>query len=130
MKLLRTNRKTALVAGVALIGATLAGCDTTTLVTQVASVEQQVQSDTQLACGFIPTVATIAALIPGVGIAVADAATIASAICTAIKNAPVPSASARMRSLRMGGAAGPAVAFGPVTLPNGQQITISGQFVR
>jgi hypothetical protein len=105
----------------------LAACGTTAQTTaSIASVEAQVQADTNLACGFIPTIATIAALIPGVGSGVAAGTSIANVICSAISSAPVPkTASAKLRSVSTGV---------PVTVTtikvNGQLVPISGTFTR
>jgi hypothetical protein len=79
----------------------LAGCGTTstTLTNDIASIEAQVQADTNVLCGFVPTAATIAAFIPGFGTIAASAATIAEGVCSAIAAAPVVQPqSARMRA--------------------------------
>ena len=97
----------------------------------VAAIEAEVQADTNLVCGFIPTLATIAAFIPGVGIVGAGAASIAEAICGAIAAAPpVTVSSARLRSLRQGGQSGAAVNVATVRVPNVGLVPISGQFTR
>jgi hypothetical protein len=109
----------------------MGGCSTfptpSEIATDVSGFESQVQADTQLACGFIPTIATIAALIPGVGVIAADAATIAGSICTAIAQAPpVTTSSARLKSLR----ANVPVSVAVVKLPNGKVVPIAGTFTR
>lgn len=113
----------------ALIGSTaLAGCAGLTqanLSATVAAVEAEVQADTNLVCGFIPTVATIAAIIPG-GAAIAPAAaSIAEAICQAVAAAPpVATQSARYKSLKFGGPVNVAV----VKVPGVGNVPISGTF--
>lgn len=115
----------------ALIGSTaLGGCAGLTqanLSATVAAVEAEVQADTNLVCGFIPTVATIAAIIPG-GAAVAPAAaSIAEAICAAVASAPpVATQSARLKSIKFGGPVNVAV----VNVPGVGTVPISGQFSR
>ena len=104
-----------------------AGLTPAELSSDVAGFETQVQADTNLACGFIPTIATIASLIPGVGIVAADAATIAESICTAIAQAPpVTTASARLKSLN----AGVPVNVAVVKMPGGKVVPIAGQFTK
>lgn len=113
-----------------------AGLTQANLAAQVQAIEAAVQADANLACGFIPTIATIAGFIPVAGPIVTDAATIAESICTAIAQAPpVAVQSARLKSARFGGAAGPAVNVATVWVPqpNGARaiaVPISGQFTR
>lgn len=109
----------------------LAGCSSfptpSEIATDVSGFEQQVQADTNLACGFIPTIATIAALIPAVGVVAADAATIAESVCTAIAKAPpVTTQSARLRSLR----GNVAVNVATVQVPGGKVVPIAGTFTK
>lgn len=105
----------------------LAGCDTSTVTTTVSNIEAQVQADTALVCEFVPTAATIAALIPPAAVVVPEAASIANAICNAIKAAPpVVTQSARLRSLK----AGMAVNVAVVQVPGVGAVPISGQFVK
>src|ERR1700735_1107918 len=98
-----------LVIATSLLGMTaLGGCAALTpanLSATVAAYEAEVQADTNLVCGFIPTVGTILALIPAVGAIEPAAAAIADALCNAIAQAPAPVASARLKSLAGGGPA-------------------------
>lgn len=108
----------------------LGGCAGGSAVLQntVATIEQQVQADANVLCGFIPTAATIAAFIPGFGVIAASAATIAEGVCSAVAQAPVVQAqSARMRSAKLG----VNVTVGSVKLPNvSEPVPIVGQFTR
>jgi hypothetical protein len=128
--------KKILLAGAMAGAIALAGCQTTDLTSTVSSIEAQVQSDSNLFCSFIPTAASIASVIanlaaPGSGALVPDAATIANSICSAIANAPKPTVqSARLRSLRMGGALGTPVTVGNLRLPGGSVVPITGSFTR
>jgi hypothetical protein len=98
------------------------------LQTDVATIESQVQADSNVLCGFIPTAATIAAFIPGFGTVAASAATIAEGVCTSIEKAPVVQpASARMRANLA--ASGADVQVATVKTPNGA-IPIVGHFTR
>lgn len=83
--------KKVLLAAVAACGLALAGCagSSTTLQNDVAAVEANAQADANVLCGFVPTIATIAALIPGFGTAATSAATIAGSVCQAVAAAPV-----------------------------------------
>lgn len=115
-------------ASVALPMIILGGCASTTLQNDVANVEAAVQADANVLCGFIPTAATIAALIPGFGTVAASAATIAEAVCTAVAKAPVVQpASARMRSQLAATAAD--VQVTTIKTPNGV-VPIVGHFTR
>lgn len=118
-----------LLLSVALGALALGGCagvTSATIQADVAAIEAQVQADANLACGFIPTIATVAAFIPGVGIIAADAATIAQGICTAIAKAPVVVApSLRARAVALG----VDVNVGSVRTPNGL-VAIVGHFTR
>lgn len=100
--------KKIILAAATALAATLGGCGTTstTLTADISSIEAQVQADSNVLCGFIPTAATIAAFIPGFGVIAASAATIAEGVCSAIAAAPVVQPqSARMRaSLALSGA--------------------------
>jgi hypothetical protein len=108
-----------------------AGLTQANLAATVATVEAEVQADANLVCGFIPTVATIAAFIPGAGVVAPAAASIAEAICGAVAAAPpVTTASARLRSLRHGGQLGAAVNVATVRVPGVGNVPISGQFTR
>lgn len=115
----------------ALIGTTaLGGCAGLTqanLSATVSAVEAEVQSDTNLVCGFIPTVATIAAIIPG-GAAIAPAAaSIAEAICQAVAVAPpVAAQNAKYKSMKFGVPVNVAV----VKVPGVGNVPISGTFTR
>lgn len=97
--------KNILIAGALVSTAALGACSTLTpanLSATVAAYEAEVQADTNLVCGFIPTVGTILSLIPAIGTVEPAAAAIADALCTAISKAPVPVASARLKSLAAG----------------------------
>ena len=96
----------------------VAACSTTPTTTSIATIEQQVQQDAQLACGFIPDVATIAALIPGAGAGVSIASTIASIVCGAVANAP------KLASATPGAS----VSVGTVKLPSGKVVVVKGKF--
>lgn len=116
---------------VALVGPAMAlgACDMTAVTQKVSDIQAEVQADAQLICGFIPTVATIAAIIPGVGGVAPGAAAIATAICNAIAKAPpVNVQSARLRSLRLGTQT--AVNVATVNVPGVGAVPISGTFVR
>ena len=122
-----------LLAAAALISLTALGActGTTGLTTTVASIEAEVQADSNLVCGFVPTLATIAAFIPGAGAVAPAAASIAESICAAVAAAPpVKVRSARLRSLRMGGRLGTAVNVGSVIVPGVGAVPISGRFTR
>ena len=124
-------KKIALLAFALASSLLLANCAGTNITAQVAAVEQEVQADASLVCGFIPTVATIAAFIPGANAVAPAAASIAEAICAAISKAPpVLVSSARFRSAKLGGAGGAPVAVAVVPLPDGRNVMIQGQFVR
>jgi hypothetical protein len=128
-------KKFFLVAGLASFAA-LGGCSSTgSLSSTVSAFELAVQNDANVVCGFIPTVATIASLVPAAGAIVADAASIAQAACDAIKAAPpVAVASARLKSIKHGGQLGAAVNVATVMMPqaNGTSVpvAISGKFTR
>lgn len=104
-----------------------AGLTQANLSATVAAAEAEVQADTNLVCGFIPTIATIAAFIPG-GAAVAPAAaSIAEAICQAISAAPpVTAQTARLKSLKFGSA----VNVATVNVPGVGLVPISGTFTK
>lgn len=120
---------TALIPLVALGGC--AGLTAANLASTVASVEAEVQADANLVCGFIPTIATIAAIIPGGAAVVPAAASIAQAICAAVSAAPpVAVQSARYRSLKHGGQLGAAVNVATVQVPGVGPVPISGKFTR
>lgn len=113
----------ALVSTTALGGC--AGLTAANLAAQVSAAEAEVQADTNLVCGFIPTVATIAAFIPGAGAVAPAAASIAEAICSAIAQAPpVTAQSARLKSLN----SGVAVNVATVKVPGVGLVPISGTF--
>jgi len=121
---MRNLIRAGLIAGAAL---SLAACGTTAQTTStISSIETQVQADTNLACGFIPTIATIAALIPGIGSGVSAVGTIASTICSAISSMPAPkTASAKLK----GAAAGVPVTVTTITV-SGKKVPITGTFTR
>lgn len=125
MRISHKSRLIATIAAVATAGASLAACSTVDVQNQISSIQAQVQADANLACGFIPTIATIAAFIPGAGGAVADAATIAQGICAAIAAAPVVKPASRLRSVQLG----VDVSVGVAMTPNGP-VTITGHFTR
>jgi hypothetical protein len=117
---------------IALLGvAALGGCAGLTpanLASDIATYEQEVQADTNLVCGFIPTVSTIVQLIPGAGTIAPAAASVAEAICAAVAKAPVPTTqSARLKSL-----ASPGVVMNvaKVVVPGVGPVSISGTFTR
>lgn len=119
-------------ASLAALASTLGACagggiTASQLQNDVSSIEAQVQADSNLVCGFVPTAATIVAFIPGAGSIAADAASIASGICSAIAKAPVvkPTASAHMRSVALG----VNVHVTDVATPNGV-VSIDGKFTR
>ena len=102
-----------------------AGITAANLAAQVSAAEAEVQADTNLVCGFIPTVATIAAFIPGAGAIAPAAASIAEAICGAIAQAPpVTTQSARLKSVT----SGVAVNVATVKVPGVGLVPISGTF--
>lgn len=107
----------------------LGGCSTSgTLQTTISTVEAEVQSDANVLCGFIPTVATIAALIPGFGSAAASSATIAQAVCSAVASAPV--VTPKSAGLRAGlAASGADVQVTTMSTPNGP-VAVVGHFTR
>jgi hypothetical protein len=116
----------------ALIGAvSLGGCAGLTpanLASDISAYEQEVQADTNLVCGFIPTVSTIVQLIPGAGTIAPAAASIAEAICSAITSAPVPTVqSAKLKSLASPGLK---VNVAKVIVPGVGSVSISGTFTR
>lgn len=125
---MKQTLKLLVAAGAALGGATLAGCDITTTLNTAAGIEAQVQADTALICEFVPTVATIAALIPPATVYAPEAASIATTICNAIKSAPpVVKQSARLRSIQ----GGVAVHVGSVAVPwdPAHPVAVDGSFV-
>ena len=67
---------------VVLASLTLAGCATTPTAGNISETAQQIQSYTRLACSFVPTIATIAALLSKGGSS--SVATIAQDICSAV----------------------------------------------
>lgn len=120
-------------ATVLALAASLGGCagtgfNSTTLQNDIAAIEQQVQQDTNLACGFIPTVSTIAALIPGATAGAAMAGQIATAICTAISNAPVVKPAAMSMRARLA-ASGADIQVTTMKTPNGP-VAVVGHFTR
>ena len=120
-------KKLFLIAGLSSM-AFLGGCAGLTpanLSAAVAAYEAEVQADTNLVCGFIPTVATIVALIPGTGAIAPAAASVAEAVCAAVAKAPVP-ASAKLRSVSNM----VAVNVGKVYVPGFGPVAISGTFTR
>ena len=128
-----------LTIGALLAGTALAGCQATAdLVQTTASIETEVQADAQLACSFIPSVATIGTVVanlvaPGAGSIVPDAATIASSICAAIAQAPVPIVqSAKLKSLKGGVPVGVTVSVGSLKIPGsgGKSVPITGSFTQ
>jgi hypothetical protein len=126
-----------IVMGVAALGMALAlaNCGQTPqqIATTISGIESQVQADTNLACGFIPTVATIAGLIPAVGSFVADAATIAESVCAAVAAAPpVVVASVRRNTVGNPNATPAKVATVVVPQPGGgtTSVPIAGTFTR
>jgi hypothetical protein len=123
-------KKALVLAAMAAAALSLGACQTTGT---VASIEAQVQSDSNLACSFIPTATTIASVIAslaGAGAIVADAGTIAQSICSAIAAAPAPAQSAKLRSLRGGVALGVNVNVGNLRLPGGKAVPIQGAFTQ
>lgn len=113
------------IAGTIALGG-CAGLTPANLSATVAEYEAEVQSDTNLVCGFIPTVSAIISLIPAVGLVTPAAASIAEAICTAIGNAPVPSVqSAKLKSVTLG-----VPVSVTVPVPGKGNVTISGTFTR
>lgn len=117
----------ALVSSTALGGC--AGLTQANLSATVSAVEADVQADANLVCGFVPTIATIAAFIPGGAAVVPAAASIAEAICGAVAAAPpVAVQSARLRSLKQGGRLGAAVNVAMVRVPGVGNVPISGTF--
>lgn len=116
---------TAMSATIALGGC--AGLTQATLSSTVATVEADVQADTNLVCGFIPTVATIAAIIPGGAVVAPAAASIAEAICAAVAAAPpVTTQSAKFKSMKFG----VPVNVATVKVPGVGSVPISGTFTR
>lgn len=126
-------KKLAIVAvllGTAALGG-CAGMTAASLAAQVSAIEAEVQADANLVCGFVPTVATIAAIIPGGAMVAPAAASIAEAICAAVASAPpVAVQSARLRSLKHGGRLGAAVNVAVVQVPGVGAVPISGKFTR
>ncbi len=124
-------KKFLIIAGLASFAA-LGGCSSTsTLSASVAAVEAEVQADANLVCGFVPTAATIASFIPGGSAIAPAAASIAESICGAIAQAPpVTVASARLKSMKLGGRFGAAVNVATVIVPGVGPVPISGQFTR
>lgn len=108
----------------------LGGCagGSATLQNDIALIESQAQADAQVLCGFIPTVGTIASLIPGFGTAVASAATIATSVCAAVANAPVVNPVTQSARLRTVG--GPDTQWGTARLPSGAAVPVVGHYVR
>ena len=97
----------------------------------VAALEVAVQSDANLVCGFIPTIATVAGFVPGAGVLAVDAASIAESICAAVAAAPAVAVQvAKSKSLRMGGRLGSAVNVATVIVPGVGPVSISGKFTR
>jgi hypothetical protein len=120
---------TAMIPLIALGGC--AGLTQANVASTVASIEASVQADSNLVCGFVPTIATIASFIPTVGAIATDAASIAESICSAVATAPpVTVQSARLRSLKMGGKLGAAVNVATVNVPGVGPVPISGKFTR
>lgn len=108
---------------IAASAAYLAACSTAQTAS-IASIETQVQSDANLACGFIPTIATIAALIPGIGTGVSAAGQIADAICSAISSAP------KLAGSKLAAAsAGTPVTVTTIVVGN-KRVPIAGTFTR
>ncbi len=105
-----------------------AGVTPSSLSASVAAFEAEVQADSNLVCGFIPTVATIASLIPiSSGVAPA-AASVAEAVCAAIAAVPpLPVQAARNKSLA---APGLRVNVANVFVPGIGPVSISGVFTR
>ena len=111
------------------VSTALGGCAGMTpqdLIAQVSGYEATVQADANLICGFVPTAATIIAMIPGAGTVAPEAAAVAEAICAAIATAPTPAASARFKSL----GSGIAVNVATVNVPGVGRVSISGTFTR
>lgn len=106
-----------------------AGLTQANLASTISTIEADVQADANLVCGFIPTVATIAAMIPPATAIVPAAASIAEAICSAIAAAPpVTVQSARLRSAKFG--ASVPVNVATVRVPGVGTVPISGTFTR
>lgn len=85
----------------------------------------EIQNDTVIACGFLPTAVQVESLFPQIGVITTPANAIAAVICQAV-TAQVPPA-ARRKGVRLGAAATRSVT---ITLPNGSPATVSGYFVR
>lgn len=108
----------------------LGGCAGGSAVLQndLATIEAQAQADANILCGFIPTIATVAAFIPSFGAVAASAATIAEGVCAAIAKAPVVQpASARLRANLA--ASGADVQVATARTPHGP-VAIVGHFTR
>jgi hypothetical protein len=121
-----------LVISAALLGAvSLGGCAGVTpasISAEVATYEAEVQADANLVCGFVPTVQTIVALIPGVGGVAPAAASVAEAVCAAIAAAPAPAVqSARLKSLASPGLR---VNVATVIVPGVGPVAVSGTYTR
>jgi hypothetical protein len=75
----------------------LGGCAGTVTATSVATTIADVQQAAVLACGFLPTAATVASILSGGNPLVSTASAIAQAICTAVtakavrRGGPAPS---------------------------------------
>jgi hypothetical protein len=108
-------------ATLAVAGGLLAGCAAGTITTDIAALTSAVQAITVPLCGFLPAETSIATIFSGAGAVLSTAEAIASTICNAVTS-PSPASVSMRRRL---GARGLPV----VTLPNGQQVVVQGQFV-
>lgn len=124
-------RKLAIAAALAGPLISMGACSVTTadITATLSTIEQQVQADANLVCGFIPTLATIASFIPGGAAIAPEAASIAQAICAAIAAAPpVQVQSAKLRSARLG--VSTPVNVATVIVPGVGAVPIAGTFTR
>ena len=102
-------------------GGLLAGCAAGTITTDIAALSEAVSAITVPLCGFLPAESSIATIFSGAGAVLSTANAIATTICDAVNTPSAVSMSVRRKL----GARGLPV----ITLPNGQQIVVSGQFV-
>lgn len=95
----------------------LAACNETA----VATVEAQAQQAAMVACAFLPTIDTVAALIATNNPAVATGAQIGAAICAAVQNSPAATVAATAPAALLSPTApSPPVVFG---------VPIHGRFI-
>lgn len=100
----------------AAIGLTLAGCETTMTAEKIATAIAQIRAATVAACGFLPTVDTVANIVAADNSSVQRASQVANAICQAVS--PLNAAAADRRIAQT------------VTKPTVNGVVIKGKWVK